>query len=111
MERFYFSLAAESILFPLGACLIAYVMWGLLLHVFSFSMKPVPLRIVCGVLGSLPVLGFLLGAAAYWNGWRWCLFAANYYFNLEILRGFYQPLTLILLSVDMLLLALSIETN
>lgn len=111
MESFYLSIAAESILLPLGICLVVYVMCGLGLHMTHIVIKIWPVRATLGIIGILPVLGYILGGIAYWNNWKWASLVVKYYFEIQMLRGLYQPVTLVLLCVDMLLIALAIETK
>ena len=111
MEHFYLSIGAESILLPLGISLIAYVMCGLGLHMVHTVIKNRSVRAAIGIIGIIPMAGYVLGGIAYWNNWKWAMPAIKYYFEIQMLRGFYRPDTLAFLCIDMFLLALAIETK
>ena len=57
------SALSALILFPLGVCLLSYVLWGLVLQVCRLRLRSRGLRLLLAALALLPILAVLLGIA------------------------------------------------
>ena len=107
-----FKYAADSVLYPLGMCLLAYVLFAMAAHLIKIRIRYRWVRAAAGILGLLPVLIYALGALG-----QWCIPVlyqtfGDLFFRLAILRnGFSHPGFLLGVCVSMLLLVLAVETG
>ena len=101
------------ILFPLGVCLLSYVLWGLVLQVCRPRLRSRGLRLLLGALALLPILAILLGIAGQLlQGPLAALPTAGWTSDLWVTTGGFRSLTaLAFLCGEMLLLALAVETG
>ena len=65
-ELIKFKYAADSVLYPLGMCLLAYVLFAMAAHLMKIRIRYRWVRVAAGILGLLPVLIYALGALGQW---------------------------------------------
>lgn len=107
------SALSALILFPLGGCLLSYVLWGLVLQVYRPRLRSRGLRLLLAALALLPILAVLLGIAGQLlQGPLAALPTADWAADLWVTTGGFRSLTaLAFLCGEMLLLALAVETG
>lgn len=107
-----FKYAADSVLYPLGMCLLAYVLFAMAVRLMKIRIRYRWVRAAAGILGLLPVLIYTLGALGHWCIPVLYQTFGNLFFRLAVLRnGFSHPGFLIGICVSMLLLVLAVETG